>query len=285
MPIPSAARLAPLHFSRVVLLRADLSAPIDFSMFISIGQGGNQLAACMWQRVEQQQAMLAQEAEGGVQRAAVRRSQQSNPYSAAASSASSAPLPSIPPSPWFALDGHAHALMLDAEPKVVAQLQGLGKQMHASKQQQQQLGDKRATKKIAASTAITANSSATRTLFRPSNLLYEQYGRGNNCQKEKQSKTHCVNRCALNRFVLTFALFAACLCSQGPWAIWVAKAPRVPPVRCFPRHWNPCDWSSSAQIWGLGATSSSCTLWQGGLEVDLVVVWETSFGKLTPGTS
>ena len=177
-------------------------------MFVSVGQGGNQLAACLWQRAEQQERQYEhEERKRQTRRAAPYTGASSSSYSstsaataaASSSSAAASSVPSIPRSPWFALDGYAHAIMLDAEPKVVAQVQKLA--LHLQQQQQQQ-GESKSRTGAGVKAAgrpspapATASSAPPRSLFRPSNLKSEQYGRGNNCQRMRMrssSRAICI---------------------------------------------------------------------------------------------
>jgi len=164
-------------------------------MFVSLGQGGNQLAACLWQRATAGEMQDATETTtSGRNRSSVRRpegaaSASAAAHAAAASASSALPAPSsssasgglglplglsVPRSPWFALDGFARAVCIDAEPKVVQQMQRMGSALAMAAAG---AGDTAAAPPKAKGAAA---SPPARNLFRPSNLRVEQHGRGNN---------------------------------------------------------------------------------------------------------
>ena len=113
------------------------------TLTLQVGQAGNQLGAHFWTRAvhhaqELQQQQLA-----------------SNP----ATAASPSPLPPhscLPLSPFFSSSGHARALLIDTEPKVLAAVQALS------------------------ADGILAATTSTRSLFHRDSLFFDQYGRGNN---------------------------------------------------------------------------------------------------------
>ena len=113
------------------------------TLLLQVGQAGNQLGAHFWTRAVHHANELQQQ-------------HLNNNPTTAASSAALPPQSCLPLSPYFSSSGHARALLIDTEPKVLA-----------------------AVHRLSAEGVLTGTASA-RSLFHRDSLFFDQYGRGNN---------------------------------------------------------------------------------------------------------